>query len=62
MSIPLLSSNTPEEGIRSHCVCWELNSGSLEEQSVLLTAELSLHPSLDSFTQHCDAKSMEDVA
>ena len=24
------------------CGCWELNSGSLEEQSVLLTAEPSL--------------------
>ena len=26
------------------CGCWELNSGPLEEQSVLLTAELSLQP------------------
>jgi hypothetical protein len=26
--------------------CWELNSGPLEEQSVLLTAEPSLQPSL----------------
>ncbi|CAO2577873.1 hypothetical protein LEMLEM_LOCUS287, partial [Lemmus lemmus] len=40
-----------EEGTRSHyrwceppCGCWELNSGPLEEQSVLLTAELSLQP------------------
>jgi len=49
-----LSSDTPEEGIRSHwipdgckppCGCWELNSGPLEEQSVLLTAEPSLQPS-----------------
>jgi hypothetical protein len=46
MSTPLLSSNTPEEGIRSYyrwlwatSNCWELNSGPLEEQSVLLTAE-----------------------
>jgi hypothetical protein len=51
MSILLLSSDTPEEGIRSHyrcceppCGCWELNSGLLEEQSVLLTAEPSLQP------------------
>jgi hypothetical protein len=26
------------------CVCWELNSGPLEEQSVLLTIEPSLQP------------------
>ena len=48
-----LSSCTPEEGIRSitdgcepACSCWELNSGPLEEQLVLLTAE----PSLQSMT------------
>jgi hypothetical protein len=40
---------TPGEVIGSHyselpCGCWELNSGPLEEQSVLLTAEPSLHP------------------
>jgi len=43
-----LSSDTQEEGIRSHyeppCGCWELNSGPLEEQSVLLTTEPSLQP------------------
>ena len=27
------------------CRCWELNPGPLEEQPVLLTAELSLQPS-----------------
>jgi hypothetical protein len=41
-----LSSDTPEEGIEScfqpPCGCWELNSGPLEEQSVLLTTEPSL--------------------
>jgi hypothetical protein len=49
MSTLLLSSHTPEEGIRSHsdgceppCGCWELNSGPLEEQSVLTTAESAL--------------------
>ena len=49
MSILALSSDTPEEGIRSHelpCGGWELNSGSLEEQSVLLIAEPALHPHL----------------
>jgi hypothetical protein len=30
------------DGCEPPCVCWELNSGPLEEQSVLLTAEPSL--------------------
>lgn len=43
-----LSSDTPEEGIVSDpitdgcelpCGCWELTSGPLEEQAVLLTTE-----------------------
>ena len=50
MSTLLLSSDAPEEmasdlitdGCESPCGCWELNSGPLEEQSVLLTAESSL--------------------
>jgi hypothetical protein len=29
--------------------CWELNSGPLEERSVLLTAELSLQPRGNTF-------------
>ena len=49
MSTPSLSSDTPEEGIRSYgcespCNFWELNSGLLEEQPVLLTTEPSLQP------------------
>jgi hypothetical protein len=49
MGTPLLSLETPEEGIRlDGCEppygCWELNSGPLEEQSVLLTTEPSLQP------------------
>ena len=51
MSSPLLSSDTPEEGLdpttdgcEPPCGYQELNSGSLEEQSVLLTAELALQP------------------
>jgi len=51
MSTLSLSSDTPEEGVRSitdgcepPCGCWELNSGPLEEQSVLLTTEPSLQP------------------
>jgi len=48
MSTLQLSSDTPEEGIGSHYGCeppcghWDLNSGPLEEQSVLLTTEPSL--------------------
>jgi len=32
------------DGCGPPCGCWELNSGPLEEQSVLLTAEPSLQP------------------
>jgi hypothetical protein len=32
------------DGCEPPCSCWELNSGPLEEQSVLLTAEPSLQP------------------
>jgi hypothetical protein len=32
------------DGCEAPCGCWELNSGPLEEQSVLLTAEPSLQP------------------
>jgi hypothetical protein len=32
------------DGCEPPCGCWELNSESLEEQSVLLTAEPSLQP------------------
>ena len=51
VSILLISSDTPKEGIGSHyrwllapCGCWELNSGPSEEQTVLLTVEPSLQP------------------
>jgi hypothetical protein len=50
MTTPLLSSYTPEEGIRSlwwlwaTMWFWDLNSGPLEEQSVLLKSEPSLQP------------------
>ena len=48
-----MSAYIPEEGIRPiigggcelPCGCWELNSGLLEEQSVVLTSEPSLQPS-----------------
>jgi hypothetical protein len=32
------------DGCKPPCGCWELNSGPLEEQPVLLTAEPSLQP------------------
>jgi hypothetical protein len=35
------------DGCEPPCGCWELNSGPLEEQPVLLTTEPSLQP------QHC---------
>ena len=38
------SSNPVKDGCESPCDCWELNSVPLEEQLVLLTAELSLQP------------------
>jgi hypothetical protein len=44
------------DGCESPCGCWELNSGPLEEQSVLLTAEPSLQHFIISFEYlraHC---------
>ncbi|EDM00356.1 rCG35761, isoform CRA_a [Rattus norvegicus] len=38
------------DGCEPPCGCWELNSGPLEEQSVLLTAEPSLRSSSRSVT------------
>ena len=39
------------DGCEPPCGCWELNSGPLEEQSVLLTAEPSLQPLRQIFNQ-----------
>jgi hypothetical protein len=42
-----LSSDTPDlitDGYEPPCGCWDLNSGPLEEQSVLLTVKQSLQP------------------
>ena len=36
--------NPITDGCEPLCGCWELNSGPLEEQSMLLTAEPSLQP------------------
>jgi hypothetical protein len=38
------ASDSITDGCEPPCGCWELNSGPLEEQSVLLTAEPSLQP------------------
>jgi hypothetical protein len=34
------------DGCEPPCGCWELNSGTLEEQPVLLTAEPTLQPTV----------------
>ena len=39
-----MESDLVMDGCEPPCGCWELNSGPLEEQSVLLTAEPSLQP------------------
>ena len=39
-----MASDPITDGCEPPCSCWELNSGPLEEQSVLLTTELSLQP------------------
>ena len=38
--------------VESQCGCWGLNSGPLEKQSVLLTAEPSRHPD-ETFSMLC---------
>jgi hypothetical protein len=48
MNTLLLSSDTPEDpiigGCELLCDCWKLNSGPLEEQSVLLTTKPCYQP------------------
>jgi hypothetical protein len=41
------ASDLITDGCEPPCSCWELNSGPLEEQPVLLTVELSLQPFKD---------------
>jgi hypothetical protein len=36
-------------GCKPSCGCWDLNSGPSEEQSVLLTTEPSLQPTVEDF-------------
>jgi hypothetical protein len=63
MSALLLSSDKPEEGIGAitdGCEppygCWELNSGPLEEQLVLLTTEPSLQPPSSLVLMYCQVR------
>jgi hypothetical protein len=42
-------SDSITDGCEPPCGCWELNSGPLEEWSVLLTTEPSLQPIIDIF-------------
>jgi hypothetical protein len=43
------ASDLITDGCEPPCGCWELNSGPLEQQSVLLTAKPSLQPDLYHF-------------
>jgi hypothetical protein len=43
------ASDLITDGREPPCGCWELNSGHSEEQSVLLTTELSLQPIINVF-------------
>ena len=42
------ASDSITDGCMPPCGCWGLNSGPLEEQSVLLSIEVSLRPKLTS--------------
>jgi hypothetical protein len=46
-------SNLVTDGCEPPCGCWDLNSGPLEKQSVLLTAKPSLQPPRSPFLQSC---------
>jgi hypothetical protein len=47
------ASNLLIDGCEPSCGYWELNSAPLEEQSVLLTTELSLQPSCEFLIENC---------
>jgi hypothetical protein len=47
------ASDPITDGCEPPCGCWELNSGPLEEQWVLLTAEPSLQPPRNNFLTEC---------
>ena len=50
------------DGCEPPCDCWELNSGPLEEQSVLLTAEPSLQPGCSVFMQQKMIKGIQSIS
>jgi hypothetical protein len=47
------ASDPITDGCEPPCGCWELNSGPLEEQSVLLTSEPSLQPLFGYYVYIC---------
>ena len=49
------------DGCEPPCGCWDLNSGPLEEQSVLLTAEPSLQPLKTTLTSDMEMQSLDFV-
>jgi len=49
------------DGCEPPCGCWELNSGPLEEQSVLLTTEPALQPRNDFLIHEMKAKSEKKI-
>jgi hypothetical protein len=49
------------DGCEPPCGCWDLNSGPLEEQSMLLTAEPSLQPSAPGFKAHKQLFGLFDI-
>ena len=55
VSMPAESVTSPGTGVTDGCeppcMCWELNLGPLEEQSVLLTTKPSLHSLIFIFKQ-----------
>ena len=49
---PTVQNRAPDlitDGCEPPCGCWELNSGPLEEQAMILTTEQSLQPLLATF-------------
>ncbi|KAM7321291.1 hypothetical protein ACRRTK_019383 [Alexandromys fortis] len=46
------------DGCEPPCGCWELNSGPLEEQAILLITEPSLQPEINLFKRRCQSGEM----
>jgi hypothetical protein len=56
------ASDPITDGYEPPCGCWELNSESLEEQSVLLTTELSLQPEFQHFKNSISSRAVVALA